>query len=69
MNRTSTEATIAFIERVENGNAYKFNRDEFKNRLKSDIFENKRSIMDFAIQPEGETMSSEVSAFLERYQP
>lgn len=66
--KLSNESTIAFIERVENGKTYKFNREEFKSRLKQDIYENKTTIMDFVVQPEGEMMTPEVMAFLERYQ-
>lgn len=66
--KLSTESVVAFVERVENGKSYKFNKEEFKARLKQDIYDNKLNIMDFIIQPEGEMVTAEVSAFLERYQ-
>lgn len=66
--KASTEASVVFIERVENGNTYKFNREEFRTRLKTDIMDGKKNIMDFVILPEGERVTPEVSAFLERYQ-
>jgi hypothetical protein len=65
--KLTSESTIAFIQREENGKTFKYNREEFRQRLSQDIYDGNKKVTDFIIQPEAEQLTAEVSAFLERY--